>query len=99
MASRNGSARSARMPCVARLACPAGDVVRHTSGPDEPARPHRPRRAAVLLLAIGLALAAGCEDPALKFNRSGMQAYSGGNYTEARAAFEEAIERNPDVGV
>jgi len=56
------------------------------------------RMVVVLAAVVGAAAVAGCEDPALKFNRTGMEAYRQGNYTQARAAFEEAIETNPDVG-
>jgi len=57
------------------------------------------RTGGVALLLAAVALVTGCEDPGIAFNRAGMDAYSRGNYSEARAAFEEAIERNPDVGV
>ena len=51
--------------------------------------------AVVLAAAV---LAAGCEDPSVRFNQMGQEAYRAGDYTRARAAFEEAIQRNPDVG-
>ena len=51
----------------------------------------------VVVLAAAL-LAAGCEDPSIRFNQMGQEAYRAGDYTRARAAFEEAIHRNPDVG-
>jgi len=56
------------------------------------------RITAILTTILCAAAAVGCEDPSLKFNRAGMEAYGRGNYTEARAAFEEAIDANPDVG-
>jgi tetratricopeptide (TPR) repeat protein len=43
-------------------------------------------------------LAAGCEDSAARYNKSGLEAYRAGDYTQARAAFEEAIHNNPDNG-
>jgi len=51
-----------------------------------------------MVLAAALAAGAGCEDPSVKFNREGMALYKAGDYTSARAAFEEAIHQNPDVG-
>jgi len=58
------------------------------------------RPATAVLLAAALALvAAGCEDQSLKFNRAGLTAYRQGDYTRARAGFEEAIHHNPDVGI
>ncbi len=48
-------------------------------------------------VAAALALAAGCT-PATEFNRTGLEAYGSGDYGRARAAFEEAIDRAPDVG-
>lgn len=53
----------------------------------------------MLFLGAVSVFAAGCEDPSLKFNRAGLEAYRTGDYTRARAGFEEAIHRNPDVGV
>jgi len=43
-------------------------------------------------------LAAGCEDPAVRFNRMGLEAYRAGEYTRAAAAFEEAAHHNPEAG-
>ncbi len=57
------------------------------------------RAAAVLLVAAVALVAAGCEDPSLKFNQAGLQAYRQGDYTRARAGFEEAIHHNPDIGI
>jgi len=54
-------------------------------------------RFSVVVLAAAL-LAAGCEDPSIRFNQMGQESYRAGDYTRARAAFEEAIQRNPDVG-
>jgi len=51
-----------------------------------------------VLLAAALAGGAGCEDPAVKFNQEGLAQYRAGDYTRARAAFEEAISQNPQVG-
>jgi tetratricopeptide (TPR) repeat protein len=51
-----------------------------------------------MILASALAAGAGCEDPSLKFNQEGLTLYRAGDYTRARAAFEEAISQNPDVG-
>jgi tetratricopeptide (TPR) repeat protein len=58
------------------------------------------RRGIGLALAlVGLAaLAAGCGDPAERFNQIGLEAYAARDFTRARAAFEEAISVNPDVG-
>ena len=53
--------------------------------------------AAAALAAVAL-VAAGCEDPSIRLNQDGMVYYAAGDYTKARAAFEEAIHRNPDVG-
>lgn len=50
-----------------------------------------------MLLASAL-LVGGCEDPAVRVNQMGMEAYRAGDYTRARAGFEEAISRNPDIG-
>jgi len=101
MASRNGEVCSAGKPCVARPACPAGDPLAGACS-SMTVRPAtvRERILAALsaTLALALILTAGCEDPAIRFNRSGMEAYRAGRYTEARAAFEEAIEHKPDVG-
>jgi tetratricopeptide (TPR) repeat protein len=52
----------------------------------------------VVVLAVSALLATGCEDPSLKFNRAGMEAYQAGDLTRARAGFEEAIATNPDIG-
>ena len=51
-----------------------------------------------LFLAAALLVGAGCEDPSMKFNRQGLAYYAAGDYTLARAAFEEAVSINPDVG-
>ena len=58
------------------------------------------RRSAALLVVLAAAslLAAGCTDPSLKFNQAGLDAYKAGDYTRARAGFEEAISVNPDIG-
>jgi len=62
--------------------------------------PSSGRWAAGLLLAAAVTLVAtGCEDPSLKFNRAGLTAYRQGDYTRARAGFEEAIHHNPDIGI
>jgi len=53
---------------------------------------------AVLALAAAAAAVAGCEDPSIKFNQHGLAYYAAGDYTHARAAFEEATRLNPDVG-
>ena len=53
--------------------------------------------AAAALAAVAL-VASGCEDPAIRVNQQGLALYAAGDYTKARAAFEEAISRNPDVG-
>lgn len=51
-----------------------------------------------LFLAAALLVGAGCEDPSMKFNQQGLTYYAAGDYTRARAAFEEAVSINPDVG-
>ena len=51
-----------------------------------------------ILLASALAAGAGCEDSSVKFNQEGLTLYKAGHYTAARAAFEEAISQNPNVG-
>jgi len=61
------------------------------------------RRLSWIMLQAGLALGAalgagGCEDPAIRFNQTGMEAYGAGDFAKARAAFEEAIVRNPEAG-
>ena len=61
-----------------------------------------PRWSAVVLrlgvLVGAVVLATGCEDPSVRFNRLGLEAYAAGDYAKARAGFEEALHRNPDVG-
>jgi len=57
----------------------------------------------VLRTAVGLALvaalfAAGCEDPATRYNTAGLTAYYAGRHQEALAGFEEAMAANPDRG-
>lgn len=57
----------------------------------------------VLRTAVGLALvaalfAAGCEDPATRYNTAGLTAYYAGRHQEALAGFEEAMTANPDRG-
>ena len=52
----------------------------------------------LLVLAAGTLVSVGCEDPSLKFNRAGLEAYQAHDYTRARAGFEEAIATNPDIG-
>lgn len=61
------------------------------------------RRWSLVLLHVGVLagaalLATGCEDPSVRFNRAGLESYRAGDYTMARAGFEEAIQNNPDVG-
>ena len=51
-----------------------------------------------MVLAAAWLVAAGCTDPSLKFNQAGLDAYKAGDYTRARAGFEEAIATNPDIG-
>jgi len=53
----------------------------------------------MVCLALAGALAAGgCEDPAKRFNNTGLQAYYAGKNHEALSAFEEAMATDPDVG-
>ncbi len=59
----------------------------------------RRRAVAALMVAAAVLVAAGCEDPSLKFNRAGLASYRQGAYTRARAGFEEAIHHTPDVGI
>jgi tetratricopeptide (TPR) repeat protein len=51
-----------------------------------------------MVLGAALLAATGCEDQAVRFNQMGLECYHAGDYTKARAAFEEAIAINPDVG-
>jgi len=62
--------------------------------------PHCALHTLFLLASVlgAVCIAAGCEDPSLKFNKAGLEAYRGGDYSRARAGFEEAIQQNPDVG-
>ena len=60
---------------------------------------HESRACSVaLFLAAALLVGAGCEDPSMKFNQQGLAYYTAGDYTRARAAFEEAVNISPDVG-
>jgi len=43
-------------------------------------------------------LVAGCESPAQRFNKYGLEAYGNGNYRKALGAFEMAVENDPDTG-
>lgn len=51
-----------------------------------------------MVLGSALLAVAGCEDPAVRFNQMGTEYYRAGDYTRARAAFEEAIAINPERG-
>ena len=91
MASRAaGPMRSKAVGCRRQAAARA-----ETPGP--PAYSLQPA-AYSLFLVLAAVLATGCEDPSLKFNKAGLESYRAGDYTRARAGFEEAIQTNPDVG-
>ena len=55
------------------------------------------RIAGALALVFAL-VAMGCQEPAVRLNQAGLDAYRGGQYTQARAAFTLAIENNPQKG-
>lgn len=55
-------------------------------------------RITVCLALAGALAAGGCEDPAKRFNATGLQAYYAGKNQEALAGFEEAMAADPDVG-
>lgn len=69
--------------------------------PRQVCRPYTRRPCLLILLLLGAAavLATGCEDPSVRFNRAGLESYRAGDYTRARAGFEEAIQHNPDSGI
>lgn len=54
--------------------------------------------AVAMVLGSALLAAGGCEDQAVRFNQMGTEYYRAGDYTKARAAFEEAIAINPERG-
>lgn len=51
-----------------------------------------------MVLGAALLAATGCEDKSVRFNQMGTEYYRAGDYSRARAAFEEAIAINPEVG-
>jgi len=57
------------------------------------------RIAGILTLVMAASLAGpGCTPADVRFNEDGLTAFRGQEYSQARAAFDEAIHENPDVG-